>query len=72
MNPLRALGVVLIVGGAIALAYGGFSYRKTTHSADIGSLHLEVNEQERVNIPLWAGIGAVVGGALLLARSRKA
>ena len=43
MNLVRILAILLIVGGVAGLAYGGFSYTKESHSADIGSLHLEVN-----------------------------
>jgi hypothetical protein len=56
MNSIRILAIALIVGGILALAYGGFSYTKATHTADIGPLHLAVEEKQRVNIPLWAGI----------------
>lgn len=71
MNPLKLIAIALIVGGILGLAYGGFSYTKETHSAEIGPINLEVSERERVNIPLWAGIGAIVAGALLLANGRK-
>jgi len=72
MNALRTLGLVLIVAGALALLYGGFSYTKQTHEANIGPLKLQVVEQERVNIPLWLGLGiAVAGAVLLVAGSRK-
>jgi len=71
MNSRKILAVLLLVGGALAMAYGGFSYTKTTHSADIGSLHMEVNEKERVNVPLWAGVAALVAGGLLLVSSSK-
>ena len=40
MGPLRILGIVLIVAGALALAYGGFTYTKETHKAEIGPLKL--------------------------------
>ena len=71
MNPLKFFAVVLIVAGALGLAYGGFSYTKETHQADFGPMHLSVEEKQRVNIPLWVGIGAIVIGALLLTSSRK-
>ena len=71
MNPVKIIAILLIVGGILGLAYGGFSYTKETHRADIGPIHLEVAEKERVNIPLWAGIGAIVGGVLLLVTGRK-
>lgn len=73
MNPLKLFAVLLIVAGGLGAAYGGFSYTKETHALDLGPLHLQVQERERVNIPLWAGLGAIgVGVALLLAGSRKA
>jgi uncharacterized membrane protein YidH (DUF202 family) len=71
MDARKIIAILLIVGGALGLVYGGFSYTKETHQADLGPLQLQVNEKQRVNIPLWAGIGAIVGGVLLLAGSRK-
>ena len=72
MDSIKIVALLLIVGGALGLAYGGFSYTRETHRADIGSLHLNMDEKERVNIPLWVGIAAVVGGAVLLVgTSRK-
>ena len=53
MNPLKLVGVLLVVLGVLGAAYGGFSYTKETHTANIGPLHLEMVEKERVNIPLW-------------------
>jgi uncharacterized membrane protein YidH (DUF202 family) len=72
MDARKLLAIALIVGGTFGLIYGGFSYTRETHKLDIGSLHLSVNEREHVNIPLWAGLGAIVGGVLLLVMSRKA
>jgi len=67
MNPIRVIALVLVIGGVLGLAYGGFSYTKEDHEAKIGPLNISVQEKQTVNIPLWVGIGAiVVGGALLL------
>ncbi len=66
MSPMKIVGIVLIVAGAAALAYGGFSYTKETHRAEIGPLKLSVKEKEEVNVPQWAGIGAIVVGVVLL------
>jgi hypothetical protein len=71
MNAIKLVAILLIVLGVLSLGYGGFTYTKETHNADIGPLHLQVNEKEHVNIPLWAGIGALLGGTLLLVSSRK-
>jgi len=66
MTPLRIVAIVLIVAGALALAYGGFSYTKETHQAKIGPIELSMKEKQDVNVPQWAGIGAIVLGAVLL------
>ena len=66
MSPVKIIGIVLIVAGAIALAYGGFSFTKETHKAEIGPLSLSVKEKENVNVPQWAGIAAIVAGAVML------
>lgn len=64
------LGVVLIAAGALALAYGGFTYTKATTQAKIGPLELTVNDTRTVNVPLWLGIGAIAAGGLLLVARR--
>ncbi len=66
MNTLKFVAILLIIGGALGAAYGGFDYTKETHKANIGPLQLQVKEQERVNIPMWAGLGTVGIGLLLL------
>ena len=72
MDALKILALVLIVGGGLGLVYGGFSYTKETHTTDIGPLRLEVKDTQRVNIPLWAGLAALIGGGVLLVVPRKA
>ena len=71
MSALKVLGIVLIVGGILGLVYGGFSYTKETHEAKIGPITLSVTDKERVNIPMWVGIGAVVVGGLILVFGSK-
>jgi multidrug transporter EmrE-like cation transporter len=71
MNALKVIGLILIVAGVIALATGGFSYTKETHKADIGPIHVAVEDKQQVNVPLWAGIAAVVAGIVLLVLPKK-
>lgn len=66
MNSVKMVAIALIVAGILALAYGGFSYTKETHEVKLGPIQFSVQEKERVNIPLWAGVGAIVIGGLLL------
>lgn len=71
METRRIVAILLIVGGALGLAYGGFSYTRETHRADVGPIHLSFDEKEQVSIPIWVGIGALVlGGVLLLGRGK--
>jgi uncharacterized membrane protein len=66
MNTTKIIAIVLIIAGALGLAYGQFSYTKETHQAKIGPLELSVKEKETVNIPVWLGGGAVALGVVLL------
>jgi LPXTG-motif cell wall-anchored protein len=68
---MKIVAIALIVAGILGLVYGGFSYTQETHNAKLGPLELSVQDKERVNIPVWAGVAAiVVGGGLLLLRRR--
>ncbi len=71
MNTIKIAAIGLIVLGILGLAYGGFSYTRETHQTTLGPLELTVKDQQRVNIPLWAGIGAVVAGGVLLVMGGK-
>ena len=72
MNTVKIAAIVLIVAGILGLAYGGFSYTKETHRATLGPIALSVKDKQTVNVPVWAGVGAIViGGALLLFGNKK-
>jgi len=66
MNSARIAAIVLIVAGILALAYGGFSYNKESVGAKLGPIELKVTEKKTINVPMWAGVGAIVAGGLLL------
>jgi TRAP-type C4-dicarboxylate transport system permease small subunit len=72
MGGIKIAALALIVVGVLGLVYGGFSYTKETHRATVGSLELSVTDSKRVNVPIWAGVGAIVaGGALLFLGGRR-
>ena len=72
MNAVKMAAVVLIAAGVLGLVYGSFSYTKDTHEAKLGPIELSVKDKETVNIPVWAGVGAIViGGALLFIGGKK-
>ena len=71
MNSIKLAAIALVVVGTLALIYGGFSYTKDTTAVKLGSLELSVKEKERVNVPMWAGIAAIVAGGLMLVVGSK-
>jgi TRAP-type C4-dicarboxylate transport system permease small subunit len=72
MSSIKIFAVVLLIAGVLGLVYGGFSYTKDTTALKVGPLELSVKEKQTVNIPMWAGIGAIaVGGLLLVFGGRK-
>ena len=66
MNAIKMLAIVLIVAGGLGLLYGGFTYTKDTHETKIGPIVLAVKDTQTVNIPIWAGVGSIVAGMILL------
>jgi hypothetical protein len=66
MTSLRMAGIALIVAGALGLTYGSFSYTRDTHEAKLGPLELSIKDKETVNVPIWAGAGAIILGVVLL------
>ncbi len=66
MDAIKLMAIVLIVAGILGLAYGKFSYTKETHEVKLGSLELSVKDKRTVNVPVWAGVGAIVAGGFLL------
>jgi hypothetical protein len=72
MDAAKMAAIVLIVAGVLALAYGGFTYTKETHDLKVGPIEMSIKDKETVNIPIWAGVGAIaIGGLLLVFGSRK-
>jgi hypothetical protein len=69
---MRLAAILFLIAGTLSLVYGGFTYTSDTHKADVGPVHVQVNEKERVNIPVWAGVGAIAIGGLLLGFGRRA
>jgi hypothetical protein len=72
MNAVKIAAIALIVAGILGLGYGSFSYTKQTHELKMGPIEMSVQEKQRVNIPVWAGAGAIaLGAALLLLGGRR-
>jgi hypothetical protein len=69
---MRITGIILIVLGVIALAYGGISYTKEEKVLDIGPIEATAKTRETIPLPPLLGGLALAGGvALMIAGSRK-
>ena len=71
MNSSKGLAIVLLVAGALALVYGGFTYTKKTHKTELGPISFAIKEKETVNVPVWAGVASIVAGGVLFFVSAK-
>lgn len=71
MNAIKMAGIALIVAGVLGLVYGSFTFTKETHQTKIGPIELTLKDKETVNVPVWAGVGAIVFGGLLLLFGNK-
>jgi hypothetical protein len=71
MRPLAIVGIVLIVLGAVALAYQGITYTTSEKVVDLGPLKVEAKKEKTIPLPpILGGVALVVGVVLLIASSR--
>lgn len=66
MKPLVWLGILLIVVGALVLAYQGINYTRQKSVLDVGDVHITTKTHERIPIPPILGGVALVGGVILV------
>lgn len=71
LDAKRITAIILIIAGVLGLIYGGFSYTRETHRTKLGPIELSVQEKRMTVIPVWAGLGALVLGGVLLLGTRK-
>jgi uncharacterized membrane protein YidH (DUF202 family) len=68
---MKAVGIVLMVVGVLALAYGGFSWTTHKKAIDMGPVQVERTQQHTLLLPPLLGVGAlVIGGVLVFAGAR--
>jgi uncharacterized membrane protein len=71
MKPISILGILLIVLGALALAYQGITYTKREKVVDIGPIHATADTQKTIPLPPILGGIALIGGVVLLVAGAK-
>jgi len=72
MKPINLIGIVLVVLGALALAYQGINFTRQEKILDVGPIHATQDVQNRIPLPPVVGGLTLVGGiALLVAGARR-
>jgi uncharacterized membrane protein HdeD (DUF308 family) len=66
MKPIVVLGIVLIVAGALALAYQGITYTTREKVIDLGPLKASVDKQKTIPLPPILGVVALAAGVILV------
>jgi len=71
MKPITIAGILLVVLGALALAYQGITYTKREKVIDIGPIHATADTQKTIPLPPILGGIALLGGVGLLVAGAK-
>jgi hypothetical protein len=71
MSTTKIIGILLIMAGVLGLIYGGFSYTKESHTAQLGPLQLKVEEKETVLVPVIVSVGALALGMFLIVAGKN-
>jgi uncharacterized membrane protein HdeD (DUF308 family) len=71
MKPAVIVGVILIVIGAVALAYQGITYTTQEKVVDLGPLKVEAKKEKTIPLPPLLGALLLVGGVILVAVSAR-
>jgi hypothetical protein len=66
MKSISMVGILLVVLGALALAYQGINYTHRETVLDMGPIHATKDTQEQIPLPPILGGLALAGGIALL------
>jgi hypothetical protein len=70
---MKIAAIVLIVLGAISLAYGGISYARREKVLDVGPIQATAEKHETIPLPpVLGGIALAAGVGLLLLGPKRA
>ena len=72
MKLATLAGIALVVGGILALIYGGISYTKEETIIDVGPIEATAETREHIPLPpLIGGVALAAGVVLLVTGARR-
>jgi hypothetical protein len=71
MKPVTIVGILLVIVGALGLAYGGISYTREKTVVDLGPIKATADTRETIPVPPILGGLVLVGGIVLLMTGAK-
>lgn len=72
MKPISIAGILLVLLGALALAYQGITYTRRERVIDVGPIHATKDTEKTIPLPPILGGVAILGGiGLLVAGARR-
>ncbi len=71
MKPLTLMGIALVVIGIVSLVYQGITYSTRENVFEIGPVRVTAEEKKTIPLPPILGVGALIGGVVLLVVERK-
>jgi hypothetical protein len=68
---MKVVGILLILLGVIALAWGGITYTTRDKVVDLGPIEATKETKRTVPLPPLAGAASLVAGIALVAMGRR-
>lgn len=68
---MRILGIILIVLGAIGVAYQGITYTRSRETVKLGPIGVTAERKETIPIPPVVGALAILAGVVLVVKAKK-
>lgn len=71
MSYRKIAAAALLLTGVLAVLYGSFGYTREASTTRMGVFEVTLKDRRTVNVPIWAGVAAVVTGGLMLVVPRR-
>lgn len=71
MRAATIVGIVLVLVGILALAFGGITTTNRTDLVELGPVEIEAEEKETIPLPPILGVLSLVGGITLVAAGTR-